>query len=319
MRMWRSLDEVSASAVAVGTVVSIGVFDGVHRGHQEVLAVARALAEARAVPLVVLTFDPHPVSVVRPGHGPALVSTVRRRLELLAACGADATLVLPFTLDVAALSPERFVTAVLVERLRARVVVVGEDFRFGHRAAGDLHLLSALGLQHGFDAIGVGPVGSDGTRWSSTQVRDRARAGDVAGVREILGHHLQVEGPVVAGDSRGRLLGYPTANVRVGPHDLVPADGVYAGRLLVLDGADGTDEPGLPAAVSVGSNPTFDGTQRRVEAYALDTDDLDLYGRLVGVRFVERLRGQVRFDSAEALVEQMAVDVAGTRQALARA
>jgi riboflavin kinase/FMN adenylyltransferase len=324
VQVWRSLEAVPEAAVGTGCVVSIGVFDGVHRGHQEVLAVARALAEARGLPMVVLTFDPHPVSVVRPGAGPPMVCTLRRRLELLAAAEADAVLVLPFTAHVSAMSPDGFVREVLVERLHARVVVVGEDFRFGHRAAGDVAVLDALGLRHGFDAIAVGPVGAQGSRWSSTQVRDAARDGDVGTVRRILGHDLQVEGVVVAGDRRGRDLGYPTANLQLPADALVPADGVYAGRLLVLDGPmpglgevdPPADDPGLPAAVSVGSNPTFDGADRRVEAYVLDHDDLDLYGRLVAVRFVQRLRGQVRFESAAALVSQMAHDVAGTRVAL---
>lgn len=320
MQVWRSLTAVPAAAVAAGSVVSIGVFDGVHRGHAEVLAVARALADARGLPLVVLTFDPHPMAVVRPGGAPLLVSTLRRRLELLAGAGVDATLVLPFTTQVAAMGPEDFVAQVLVQRLRSAVVVVGEDFRFGHRAAGDVHLLASLGLRHGFDAIGVGPVGAEGTRWSSTQVRRLGQDGDVAGAREVLGHDLQVEGVVVRGDARGRDLGYPTANLQLPVDALVPADGVYAGRLLVLD-APAADaalgaEPGLPAAVSVGTNPTFDGVERRVEAYVLDRDDLDLYGRLVAVRFVEHLRRQVRFDGPAALTAQMARDVAATRAAL---
>jgi riboflavin kinase/FMN adenylyltransferase len=321
VQVWRSLPAVPDAAVAAGSVVSIGVFDGVHRGHAEVLAVARALADARGLPLVVLTFDPHPLAVVRPGSEPLLVSTLRRRLELLARAGADATLVLPFTAQVAAMGPDDFVGQVLVQRLRCAVVVVGEDFRFGHRAAGDVHVLASLGLRHGFDAIGVGPVGAEGTRWSSTQVRRLAQGGDVAGARDVLGHDLQVEGVVVRGDARGRDLGYPTANLVLPADALVPADGVYAGRLLVLDPpasqADLGAEPGLPAAVSVGTNPTFDGQERRVEAYVLDRDDLPLYGRLVAVRFVDRLRGQQRFGSVPDLVAQMARDVQATRQSLA--
>ncbi len=323
MRVWRSIDEASASDVTRGgSVVSVGVFDGVHRGHQEVLAVARALADARDVPLVVLTFDPHPMAVVRPGTGPLLVSSVRRRLHLLAGCGADAVLVLPFDRDVSSMSAQAFVQAVLVDALRASVVVVGEDFRFGHRAAGDLHVLAALGLEHGFDAIGVGPVGEDGHRWSSTQVRSLVEQGEVAAAADILGHVVTIEGPVVAGDRRGRDLGYPTANLAVDATALVPADGVYAGVLQVLDENDPdavapTEGEPMPAAISVGTNPTFDGRERRVEAYVLDRDDLHLYGRLVAVGFVQRLRGQLRFSDSTALVAQMARDVADARAALA--
>jgi len=322
VQVWRSVDSVPAAAVAGGSVVSIGVFDGVHRGHAEVLAVARALADARGLPLVVLTFDPHPVSVVRPGSGPLLVSSLRRRLELLRHRGVDATLVLPFTAEVAAMSAPDFVDRMLVDRLRAAVVVVGEDFRFGHRAAGDLHALASLGLAHGFDAIGVGPVGAEGARWSSTQVRRLVGEGDVAAAREILGHDLQVEGEVVRGDGRGRGLGYPTANLAVSADALVPADGVYAGWLLDLDSGSPTEtgggQPGLPAAISVGTNPTFGGVERRVEAYVLDRVDLDLYGHLVAVRFSTHLRGQEHFATVGDLLAQMARDVAATRRALRR-
>jgi riboflavin kinase/FMN adenylyltransferase len=198
--------------------------------------------------------------------------------------------------------------------VRAQVVVVGEDFRFGHRAAGDLHVLAALGLEHGFEAIGVGPVGSEGHRWSSTQVRSLVAAGDVAAAAQILGHPVAVEGTVVPGDRRGRDLGYPTANLALDPHALVPADGVYAGTLHLLDEAEGQ---ALPAAVSVGTNPTFDGQDRRVEAYVLDRDDLDLYGRAVCVHLVQRLRGQQRFAGVAELIDQMGRDVEATRHSLA--
>lgn len=312
VHVWRSPAAVDHGRVEAGTVVTIGVFDGVHRGHQEVLAVARALADARDLPLVVLTFDPHPMSVVRPGNEPPPVTTVRHRVELLADAGADAVLVLPFDAETAAMSPEEFVEQVLVSILRVAVAVVGEDFRFGHRARGDLEVLADLGLEHGFDAIGVGPVGAGGVRWSSTEVRRRVAAGDVAGAREILGHYFRVEGTVVEGDRRGRALGYPTANLDVAPGALLPADGVYAGYLRVLD--DGAD---LPAAVSVGTNPTFDGMQRRVEGYVLDAADLDLYGRQVAVRFVAHVRDQQRFADVDALRAQMARDVEQTRTLLA--
>jgi riboflavin kinase/FMN adenylyltransferase len=316
VQVWRSLEEARGSgALGAGCVASIGVFDGVHRGHQQVLAVAGALAVDAGVPLVVLTFDPHPMAVVRPGTGPRMVASLRRRIALLERAGAAAVLVLPFTSQVAAMSPEQFVREVLVDGLHASVVVVGEDFRFGHRAAGDLHVLAALGLEHGFEAIGVGPVGSEGHRWSSTQVRDLVADGDVAGAALILGHPVAVEGRVVPGDRRGRDLGYPTANLALEPAALLPADGVYAATLHLLDEPEGTH---LPAAVSVGTNPTFDGQERRVEAYVIDRDDLDLYGRSVCVHLVQRLRGHHRSHSDAALVEQMSRDVDAARRVLAQ-
>ena len=308
--VWSSLDDVRTEPC----VVSIGTFDGVHRGHRVVVGRARAEADARGLPLAVLTFDPHPMSVVRPGSEPPAIATLRHRVELLRQSGADSVLVLPFTLQTAAMSAEDFAGHILVDALKARAVVVGEDFRFAHRAAGDIELLSSVGAAAGFDVVPVGPVGHDGIRWSSTEVRRRVAGGDVRGAAEVLGHLFEVEGPVVSGDRRGRDLGYPTANVAVEPRMLVPADGVYAGYLRLL--ADPMNP--LPAAVSVGTNPTFDGVERRVEANVLDTDDLDLYGQEVAVSFVQQLRGQQRFDDVEALVAQMGVDVARSREVLQR-
>lgn len=308
--VWTSLDEVRAEPC----VVSIGTFDGVHRGHRVVVGHGRAEADARGVPLAVLTFDPHPVSVVRPGMEPAAIATLRHRVELLRQSGADSVLVLPFTRQTAAMSAAEFVEHILVDVMKARAVVVGEDFRFGHRAAGDVALLSTIGDVAGFDVVAVGPVGHDGIRWSSTEVRRRVADGDVRGAAQVLGHLFEVEGPVVTGDKRGRELGYPTANVAVAPHMLVPADGVYAGYLRRL--AEPTTV--LAAAVSVGTNPTFDGPDRRVEAYVLDVDDIDLYGNEVAVSFVQQLRGQQRFADVGALVAQMGVDVSRSREVLDR-
>lgn len=306
-QVWNGLHEATGPAV-----VCIGTFDGVHRGHRVVVGTGRDQADGRGLPLVVLTFDPHPMAVVRPGHEPPAVATVRHRVELLGHYGADAVLVLPFDDSVAAMSPERFVDDVLVEGLRAHAAVVGEDFRFGHRAAGDVEMLMGRGDDAGFEVVTVAPVGHDSVRWSSTEVRRRVTDGDVAGAAEVLGHLFEVEGPVVRGDQRGRTLGYPTANVAVGAGMLVPADGVYAGYLRRLDDPLHV----MPTAISVGSNPTFDGLERRVEAYVLDVDDLDLYGTSVAVSFVSQLRGQRRFDGIEPLVEQMATDVAHTREVL---
>ena len=310
MQIWRSLDEVPADLGR--TVVVIGNFDGVHRGHQRVIARAREVADVRGLPLVAVTFDPHPMAVLRPEHAPVMLTTVETRAELLAEAGVDHLVALPFDREVAAWSPQQFIDDVLVDRLHASSVVVGGNFRFGSRAAGDVSLLRQVGADRDFDAEGIALDGGPMV-WSSTYVRTCLAAGDVAGAAEALGRPFSVHGTVVEGDRRGRDLGFPTANVPTGSQTAVPADGVYAGWLRRLD----TGER-LPAAISVGTNPTFDGHRdRRVESYVLDRDDLDLYGVEVEVAFVDRLRGMVAFDSVDDLVHQMADDVDRTREVLA--
>jgi riboflavin kinase/FMN adenylyltransferase len=294
------------------SVVTIGVFDGVHRGHQRIVTTAAAAAAGLGLPLVVATFDPHPAEVIRPGSHPLLLCTLRRRAQLLAELGAAAVCVLEFTLEFSRLGPDEFVRAVLADRLHARRVVVGENFRFGHRAAGDLALLAELGEKYDFRAEGIPLLAQDGVTMSSSAIRDLLAAGDVAGAARGLGRPHRVEGVVVRGDQRGRALGFPTANLETAEHTAIPADGVYAGWLASLD-ADGHEAERWPAAISVGTNPTFDGRHRVVEAYALDRDDLDLYGVHVAVDFAARLRGMVRFDSVDALVGQMRLDVAAAR------
>ncbi len=310
MQIWRSLDEVPAELGR--TVVVIGNFDGVHRGHQRVIGRARQVADERGLTLVAVTFDPHPMAVLRPEHAPIMLTSLETRAGLLAAAGVDHVLALPFDLEVAAWTPEHFIDEVLVARLRASSVVVGGNFRFGSRAAGDVALLHEAGSTRDFDAEGITLDGGPMV-WSSTYVRTCLAAGDVAGAAEALGRPFSVRGTVVEGDKRGRELGYPTANVPTGTLTAAPADAVYAGWLQRLD----TGEQ-YPAAISVGTNPTFDGHRdRRVESYVLDRDDLELYGVEVEVFFVERLRGMVAFDSVEALVEQMAGDVERARELLA--
>ncbi len=196
----------------------------------------------------------------------------------------------------------------LADRLHARWVVVGDNFRFGHRAAGDVPLLAELGEKYDFGAEGVPLLAEHGVTISSSGIRDLLNQGDVAGAAADLGRPHRVEGVVVRGQQRGRALGFPTANLETAPHTAIPADGVYAGWLASLD-AEGQEEQRWPAAISVGTNPTFDGRERTVEAYALDRDDLDLYGLHMAVDFGARLRGMVRFDSAGALAEQMRRDV----------
>jgi len=310
VQVWRSLDEVPDG---IGrTVVVIGNFDGVHRGHQSVIGRAREIADRDGHALVAVTFDPHPMEVLRPEHAPSALTTLEARTALLAGVGVDHVFALPFSREIAAWSPEEFVDRVLVGGLHAAVVVVGANFRFGSRASGDLATLVASGASRGFVAEGVALDGGPQV-WSSTYIRTCLTAGDVAGAAEALGRPFAVRGVVVVGDRRGRELGYPTANVPIAPGMAAPADGVYAGWLTRLD----TGER-FPAAISVGTNPTFAGDRdRRVEAYALDRDDLELYGVEIEIAFAERLRGMVRFDGIEPLLETMADDVRRTREVLA--
>jgi len=293
-------------------VATIGVFDGVHRGHQRIIGRAEQIARAGNLPFVVITFDPHPDEVVRPGSHPPDLTSARRMAGLLAGLGADALCVLPFTVEFSRLSPDEFVRMVLSERLHAAAVVVGENFRFGHKAAGDVPLLVQLGEKYDFTAEGVPLLVDDGVTISSSYIRERLAVGDVAAAARALGRPHRVEGVVVRGHMRGRALGFPTANLETPPHTATPADGVYAGWLASLD-LDGAETSRWPAAISVGTNPTFGAGDRTVEAYALDRDDLDLYGVHAAIDFAAWLRGTERFESVEALVAQMREDVIQAR------
>ncbi|QKV92249.1 bifunctional riboflavin kinase/FAD synthetase [Streptomyces sp. NA02950] len=309
MQRWRGLEDIPEDWGR--SVVTIGSYDGVHRGHQ--LIIGRAVARARelGVPAVVVTFDPHPSEVVRPGSHPPLLATHQRRAELMAELGVDAVLVLPFTAEFSRLTPGDFVVKVLVDKLHAWVVVEGPNFRFGHRAAGNVAFLRELGATYDYEVEVIdlyerGEAGG-GEAFSSTLVRRLVADGDVTGAMEVLGRPHRVEGVVVRGAQRGRELGFPTANLETLPHTAIPADGVYAGWLTAEGEA-------MPAAISVGTNPQFDGTERTVEAYAIDRVGLDLYGLHVQVDFLAYLRGQEKFDSIEALLERMAVDVKRARE-----
>jgi riboflavin kinase/FMN adenylyltransferase len=320
VHIWRSLDEVPDDLGR--TVVTVGNYDGVHLGHQHVISRAREVArDLGGLPVVVVTFDPHPIAVLRPEHAPPVLTTIATRAALLAAAGADDVLVVPFNREVAGWSPERFVLDVLVSTLHAQAVVVGANFRFGAKAAGDVGTLMELGRDHDYRAEGIALDGGPQV-WSSTYVRNCLLSGDVEGAAEALGHPFTVRGEVVKGDQRGRELGYPTANVPTTGMLAAPADGVYAGWLRRLDGSSGSGgaEDGLlPVAISVGTNPTFEGErERRVESHVLDRDDLELYGAEVEVSFVARIRGMLRFDSVDELVATMARDVGRTREILAR-
>jgi riboflavin kinase/FMN adenylyltransferase len=287
-------------------VVTIGVFDGVHRGHQQIVTRAVERAHQTELPSVVLTFDPHPSEVVRPGSHPPVLTSNRRKAEILAGFGVDVLCVLPFTVEFSRLGPAEFVHRVLVERLHAAAVVVGENFRFGRRAAGDVATLRGLGNSFGFATEGVPLLRDAEVTISSTYVRACVDAGDVRQATAALGREHRLDGIVVRGDGRGRELGYPTANLKTEPHAAIPADGIYAGR-VVLAGKR------LPAAISVGTNPTFEGRERRVEAYILDFDE-DIYGEEIGVEFTTRLRGQERYDQLDELIAQIGRDVERTRE-----
>jgi riboflavin kinase / FMN adenylyltransferase len=309
VQIWRSLDDVPADLGR--TVVVIGNFDGVHRGHQHVVREARAAADAEGLRVVAVTFDPHPMAVLRPEHAPTTITDIVTRADLLHEVGVDDVLVLPFDRGVASWTPQEFAQRVLADTLHAAVVVVGANFRYGSKAAGDVATLTASGEELGFRAVGV-PLDGGPQVWSSTYVRTCLAAGDVSGAAEALGRPFSVRGVVVRGDRRGRALGFPTANVPTREMAAAPADGVYAGWLRRLD----TGER-YPAAISVGTNPTFDGErERRVESYVLDRDDLELYDVEVEVSFVERIRGMERFDGVEALVETMHDDVRRIREVL---
>jgi riboflavin kinase/FMN adenylyltransferase len=309
VRRWHGLDEVPADWGR--SVVTIGVFDGVHRGHQRIVQSAARVARERGLRSVVITFDPHPDEVVRPGTHPPLLTSTRRRVELLEGLGTDAVAVVQFTLALSKVPPDEFVQSVLVDRLHAAHVIVGEDFRFGHRAKGDVALLTELGDKYDFTTAGM-PLVANGGTISSTYIRSRLEAGAVEDAAHALGRPHRVEGVVVRGHMRGKALGFPTANLESLPHTAVPADGVYAGRLV----CDSDRYPGFswPAAISIGTNPTFEGRERTVEAYALDRDDLDLYGEHMAVDFQARIRDTLKFDSIDALIEEMHRDVARARE-----
>ncbi len=307
MSTWFEVTGAATGRRAEPAAVTIGMFDGVHRGHQHVIARAREAADG--LPTVAVTFEPHPMAVIRPDRAPLRLTTLERRVELLHEHGADEVRVLDFTPEMASWSPEEFVDRVVVEDLRARRVVVGENFRFGARAAGDPVLLRDRCAVHGCDAESVDLVREG--EFSSTRVRTLVGEGRLREAAAVLGRPHEVSGIVTPGDQRGRDLGFPTANVPVDARYAVPSDGVYAGWLV-------TDAERFPAAVSVGSNPTFEGTERRVESYVIDHGhDLDLYGRPVRVELLERIRPMEAFDSVDALVAQMHDDVTATREVLA--
>jgi riboflavin kinase/FMN adenylyltransferase len=259
--------------------------------------------------MVVVTFDPHPAVVLRPQNTPKMIGTIQDRINLFEQHGADAVLVIPFTTELSEVAHDVAERAILVHALKVSVVVVGENFRFGHKALGTVEMLREAGAKYGFGVDAVALQQDEVATFSSTRVRQLLAAGDVAGAAEILGRPFALTGPVIRGEQRGRDLGFPTANLDPPTELAVPADGVYAGWLV--DGAERH-----PAAISVGDNPTFEGASRRVEAYVLDRNDLDLYGKRVSIEFVDRIRGMVPFAGVDGLIEAMHGDVEATRRIL---
>jgi len=308
------------------SVVAIGKFDGVHAGHRAVLERAKVDAASDAK-VVAVTFDRNPLSLLRPELCPEDLIGVSQKLQLLAGTGIDATLMLRFDEALASLEPRVFVERILVDALGARTVLVGTDFRFGRGGAGNPELLQELGRELGFRVDVIDDVRSleSDRRVSSTWIRELLSRGDVEAAARLLGRPHAVWGEVVHGAKRGRELGFPTANLSNDLEGFIPADGVYAGWLVDEGPADAAQPLAAarrttryPAAISVGSNPTFDDvTSRQVEAYVLDETDLDLYGRLVEVQFTMRVRGMIAFEGIDALIEQMSDDVVRVRTLLA--
>lgn len=318
VQLWRTFDEIVTPDG--GTSVALGVFDGLHRGHRKL--VERAVASARELGAspVLVTFDPHPVEVVRPGTHPLVLTPLERRAELAQEFGVQAVFALPFDREMASWDPEEFVDRVLVHGLGCRAVTVGSNFTFGRRAAGTPDTLRELGAARGIHVNVVDLMESGGETVSSSRVRRLLAESDVAGAGEVLGRPHRVSGPVVHGAGRGgRDLGYPTANLDLAEYTAVPADGVYAGWFTILDDGpvDGSIVPGrrYAAAISVGTNPTFGDAARSVEAFVLD-ESADLYGRMAAVEFVDHVRSMEKFSSVDELLVAMGRDVDRTRNVL---
>lgn len=306
MQVWRSLQDIPADTASV---VTIGNFDGMHQGHRRVISTCRDRAARRGVFAVACTFDPHPRHVHRPESGMALINPLQDRLDAIAACGIDSTFVIHYDENVYSLTAQEFVQRYLVDALHASEVIVGEDFRFGAGNAGNIDTLRELGRTYDFDVVMVADIAApEGRRWSSSWVRELLAEGDVAGAARVLGHLHRIRGVVQHGFKRGRELGFPTANLHDDVEGVIPADGVYAGWVVrQVPGMNAGEF--LPAAISVGTNPQFEGEQRTVEAHVLGRSDLNLYGERIAVTFVNRIRPMMTFDSLNALLEQMDDDL----------
>ena len=320
MDILRGLSSVPDSFAETGTVVTIGVFDGVHRGHQLLISKAVDTARELGVPCVVMTFDPHPVTIFAPERAPRALMPLDERARHIADLGVDELVVIDFREELAGLTPAEYMDDVLVSTLGAKHVLVGENFTFGRDAAGTATDMAQLGEQAGVDVTIVKLLGEGEVRICSTAIRDHLSGGDVALATDFMGRPFSVIAPIERGAGRGgKELGYPTANQYASDTSAVPADGVYAGWLTIIDDGeiDGDMEPGVryPAAISVGTNPTFGDARRSVESFVLDRD-ADLYGRMARVEFVEKVRDMLKFNSVDELLEHMARDVSRTRDIL---
>ena len=300
-----SLPQLNVPPDALGGIVAIGNFDGVHRGHQAMLVRARAVAEKLSAPTVVVTFDPHPVKVLRPEVNLPVLTQIEDRSRLLRQHGADAVIVLPVSADLLNMGPEEFFQSVVVDQLQARGMVEGPDFRFGKDRAGDTSMLRELCSSSGIELTVIEEVTATSEMISSSRIREQMSSGNVSDAAQLLGRAPFICGVVVQGDGRGRKLGYPTANLRI-PDVLIPPDGVYAGR-TAINGRN------VPVAISVGSNPTFDSQERRIECHLIDFDS-NLYGLSLQLEWVERIRDLTRFESVQELKRAIEQDVETCRQ-----
>jgi riboflavin kinase/FMN adenylyltransferase len=295
--------------LSLGTVITVGTFDGVHLGHRAILTRVARRATERKLPSVLVTFEPHPLEVVNPAVAPLLLSTTTEKLELVAECGVDYAVVLPFTPSLAALDPAAFVEAVLLERYCLRELLIGHDHGFGRGRSGDVHVLRELGDRHDFSVDMVDAVSVDGTPVSSSAIRRAIARGDLETARRSLGHRYAFSGRVIHGENRGARLGFPTLNITLGSaRKLLPPVGVYAILLQSERGAFG-------GMMNLGPRPTFDDPVLSLEVHLFDTTG-DWYGSPVRVEFVSRLRDTVRFDSVDALVAQLRADEHAARAAL---
>ena len=318
MIVWHGLGDIPTDLD--GSVVTIGVFDGVHRGHQRLISEAVRQAHTRGVPAVMVTFDPHPIRVFLPDRAPVLLNTLEQRIARAGELGIDAVLVIDFRHELAGLSAEDYFQTLLVDALRARCVVVGQNFSFGRDAAGTADTMREQGMRHGVDVEIVDLLHDDGLRICSSTIRSFLAEQDVARAEWALGRPFTVTGEIMRGAGRGgKELGYPTANQYFDDSVALPADGVYAGWFTVLgdEPVDGDMRPGVayPAAISVGKNPTFGDRERSVESFILDRD-ADLYGHVAEVAFVDHVRDMVKFDSVDSLLDAIRNDVTRVREIL---
>ncbi len=297
MNVWNALEAFPTGREPI--CATIGNFDGVHLGHQAILASVIDAAKKRSAPSLLITFDPHPLAVVAPSRGPKLLQTRRQKLETLEATGLDGMLLLPFDRELAALTGEEFFESYLAARLRFATVHVGSNFRFGRARGGDIRLLQTLGAELSFSVVAVPPVTVEGETVSSSAIRTAIEEGDVTRARAFLGRPFAVTGEVVRGEGRGRLLEFPTANVAV-DNETIPRRGVYVTETMAFGSR-------FPSITNVGVRPTFGGATLSVESHLIDVDE-DLYGERVEVRFLARLRDEVKFAGPSELADQLARD-----------